>query len=66
MGSSEQSSPAPDRSANGGREERGEHRAGVESTERYGPVTLARHIKRDGRALILYETTDGAGREGLD
>jgi hypothetical protein len=26
----------------------------VDWGERYGPLTLARHVKRDGRSLILY------------
>jgi hypothetical protein len=29
--------------------------------ERIGPITIARHVKADGRALILY-THDAAGR----
>jgi hypothetical protein len=37
--------------ANVGREQRGEARA---RAERYGPVMIDRHVKDDGRALILY------------
>ena len=33
------------------REPRGEK---AERRERFGPVTLTRHVKGDGRALILY------------
>jgi hypothetical protein len=29
--------------------------------ERYGPLSLLRMRKDDGRSLILYERTDGAG-----
>lgn len=38
----------------------GRSETGVDG-ERFGPVTLTRHIKRDGRALILY-TYDRRGR----
>ena len=37
------------------RGERGDVKA---SAERYGPITLARHAKDDGRALILYRRSD--------
>ena len=30
----------------------------VEPDERYGPVTLTRYVKDDGRALILYTRDD--------
>jgi len=29
--------------------------------ERYGPLVLERHVKDDGRALLLYERAEGAG-----
>jgi hypothetical protein len=32
------------------------------SEERYGPLTVARHAKDDGRALILYSHTGGGSR----
>ncbi len=31
--------------------------------ERYGPLSLLRMHKDDGRSLILYERTDGAGAD---
>jgi hypothetical protein len=31
--------------------------------ERYGPLSLLRVRKDDGRSLILYERTDGAGAD---
>jgi hypothetical protein len=31
--------------------------------ERYGPLSLLRVHKDDGRSLILYERTDGAGAD---
>ena len=36
---------------------------GEQRAERYGLVTLTRHVKRDGRALILYtrDEPDGHG-----
>jgi len=37
------------------RGERGDEKV---SAERYGPITLARHAKDDGRALILYRRSD--------
>jgi hypothetical protein len=59
----------PDRSAIGRRVEREtevrEHETGIEQTERgesYGPVTLTRYEKGDGRPLILYTHDDGRGR----
>jgi hypothetical protein len=38
----------------GEREEAGAPAPHGERTERYGPITLTRHEKGDGRALILY------------
>jgi hypothetical protein len=34
--------------------------------ELYGPLTVLRMHKDDGRALILYERTDGAGADPSD
>jgi hypothetical protein len=33
----------------------------AEREERYGPLTLARHVKRDGRSLILYTRKEPEG-----
>ncbi|HEY2201701.1 MAG TPA: hypothetical protein VGH56_07415 [Solirubrobacteraceae bacterium] len=52
MASSHKSSPPPGRPQTGGEGQPKEHRARGES---YGLVMLVRHVKRDGRALILYE-----------
>jgi hypothetical protein len=44
----------PDRSssASSGDGERNEH--GEPAQERYGPLEVARHVKDDGRALLIY------------
>jgi hypothetical protein len=68
MASSGEGPPPSERSEVGRAESDREHRAGVEQAERgesfesqsFGLVTLARHVKRDGRALILF-TDDRRG-----
>jgi len=35
--------------------DRGERPAASAAAERYGPLALERHVKDDGRALLLYE-----------
>jgi hypothetical protein len=51
------------REANG-HEEGGREEAGREETrrERFGPLTLERHVKDDGRALILYSRVPAEAR----
>jgi hypothetical protein len=39
----------------------GEPKAANERSEGYGPLVLERHVKDDGRALLLYERAEGAG-----
>jgi hypothetical protein len=39
--------------------ERSQPRQSPDAGERYGPVELARSVKDDGRALILYRRADG-------
>jgi len=61
--------PLPSGRSESGRPERdreqatgaAEQRAGLEPErgESYGPLTIARHIKPDGRALILYTHAGG-------
>jgi len=38
--------------------DRGEKGDAEMNAERYGPITLARRVKDDGRALILYRRSD--------
>jgi hypothetical protein len=46
------------------REPDGEHQPGAEpERERIGPVVIARHVKDDGRALILYSEQPRAEQE---
>jgi hypothetical protein len=54
----ESTAPSP-----GGPPERGEQQ--IEPTERFGPLAVSRHVKDDGRALILYtRRPDGSDDDG--
>jgi hypothetical protein len=63
MPSSGEDPPSSERSEAGRTGADREHRAGIEQAERgesLGPVRFTRHVKRDGRALILF-TDDRRG-----
>lgn len=62
--------PLPDRSESGMSRQSDERETplaveGLEREERYGPIALTRHVKRDGRALILYTRVEPRGDRGV-
>jgi hypothetical protein len=52
--------PAPGASArDGGEASEGRPDQDAEKHERFGPLAVERHVKDDGRALILYTDCEG-------
>jgi hypothetical protein len=53
--------PPSDRSQDAAREEREDRHGRGSEPERFGAVAIARHVKDDGRALLLYTRADEHG-----
>ena len=52
----------PGEAPRAGAPQSGEPQSGEpQAKERYGPVEIARHVKGDGRALLLYSQAAGRG-----
>jgi hypothetical protein len=55
--------PPSDRSQDAAREQREDQHGRGSQPERFGAVTVARHVKDDGRALLLYTHADARAPE---